>query len=36
MHNLQRRGREPVAHQDDQHLDREAVRQQDRFGAAVR
>jgi hypothetical protein len=36
MHNLRRRGREPVTHQDDQHLDREAVREQDLFGAAVR
>jgi hypothetical protein len=35
MHDLRRGGREPVAHQDDQHLDREAVCQQDRFGAAV-
>jgi hypothetical protein len=36
MHNLRRRGGEPASHQDDQHLYREAVRQQDRFGAAVR
>jgi hypothetical protein len=36
MHDLRRRGRKPASHQDDQHLDLEAVRQQDRFGAAVR
>jgi hypothetical protein len=31
MHDLRRRGREPASHQDDQDLDREAVRQQDRL-----
>jgi hypothetical protein len=36
MHDLRRRGREPASHQDDQHLNRKAVRRQNRLGAAVR